>query len=73
MRAEPRHSSTNESGEHCYDVPEDIRGVVTVQAVDPPTGGLRHQAIVSSQGEVGTVDVESRLEEDWSVGLKVRG
>lgn len=39
--------------------PEDIRSVVTVQTVDPPTGGLRHQAVVSSQGEVGTVDVES--------------
>lgn len=56
-----------------HDRPEDIRSVVTVQTVDPPTGGLRHQAVVSSQGEVGTVDVESWLEEDGSVGLQVRG
>ena len=56
-----------------HDRPEDIRSVVTVQTVNPPAGGLRHQAVVSPQGEVGTVDVESGLEEDWSVGLEVRG
>ena len=54
-------------------VPEDVRGVVAVQTVDPPAGRLRHQAVVSPQCEVGAVDVEGGLEEDWSVGLQVGG
>jgi len=49
--------------------PEDVRGVVAVETVNPAAGGLRHEAVVPAQGEVGAVDVEGGLEEDRSVGL----
>ena len=58
--------------EEWCNIPQDICGVVAVQTVNPATGWLRHQTIVASQGKVGTVDVQSWLEEHGVTGLQVR-
>ena len=39
--------------------------------MNPATGGLRHKTIVSGQGQVADVDVESGLQEHGVGGLQV--
>ena len=74
LQHEPEHQNeTHSPHSPSSALPEDVSGVVAVQTVHPPTGRLRHEAVVSSHGEVGAVDVEGGLEEDWSGGLQVRG
>ena len=54
-------------------IPQHIGGVVAVEAVHPATGGLRHEAVIPRQGEVGDVDVEGGLEEHRALALQVWG
>ena len=40
--------------------------------MDAATGGLRHEAVIPREGEVGDVDVEGGLEEHRALALQVR-
>ena len=64
-----RRGRTNIFSDHW---PQHIGGVIAVEAVDATAGGLRHEAVIPREGEVGDVDVEGGLEEHRALALQVR-